>query len=145
MTTDRSKAIVRRFFEEVINQGRIDVADELFAPNFSGHGLAGRGATGPEGPKRAAREWRAAFPDIHFTVNDLIAEGERVVVHVTLSGTHHGTFMGVAPTGRRVTADGVELARLAEGRIVEEGWHFMDELGLLRQLGALAGHRPGAA
>ncbi len=135
MSTERNKAIVRSFFEQVINQGRYDLADDLFALDFTGHGLAGHGRSGPEGPKRAAREWRAAFPDITFSVDELIAEDDEVVVRVTLQGTHLGPFQGIAPTGRRVAVHGVELARLADGRIVEEGWHFLDELGLLRQLG----------
>jgi predicted ester cyclase len=80
---------------------------------------------------------RTAFPDIHFTVEDLIAEDDKVVVRVTFRGTHQGIFMGIAPTGRQVTGIGVELARLADGKIVEEGWHCYDLLHLLEQLGVV--------
>ncbi len=108
--------------------------------DFRGGGLAGQGTAGPEGPKRSAREWRTAFPDIHFTVDELIAEDDKVVVRVTLRGTHLGPFQGLAPTGRTVVAGAVELALMQDGRIIGEGWHFLDELGLLHQLGLLPRH-----
>ena len=80
---------------------------------------------------------RTAFPDIHFTVEDLIAEADKVVVHVTSRGTHRGIFMGIAPTGRQVMGIGVELARLTGGKIVEEDWHCYDLLHLLEQFGVV--------
>jgi steroid delta-isomerase-like uncharacterized protein len=140
MSTNQNKATVRRFFEEVINEGSLDVADEIFAPAFGGQGFGGLGghsSPGPENAKRAARVFRAAFPDIHFTVNELIAEGDKVVVRVTFRGTHRGEYMGIPATGKSVQVSGVEMARLANGLIVEEVWHFMDEVGLLQQLGVL--------
>jgi steroid delta-isomerase-like uncharacterized protein len=142
MSTEQNKTIVRRYFEEVINEGRFEVADELFAPTFGGRGsMSGahelHSLSGPENAKRTARAFRSAFPDIHFTVDELIAEGDRVVVHVTFRGTHQGDYMGIPATGKAVQVTGVELARLANGQISEAGWHYMDELGLLKQLGVL--------
>ncbi|HVO43876.1 MAG TPA: ester cyclase [Aggregatilineales bacterium] len=136
MTVEQNKAVVRRFFEEVFNQGKLAVADEIFAPWFSGRGLAGHGP-GPESAKRAVTHLRAGFPDIQFTVEDLIADGDSVVVRVTFRGTHQGEFMGIPATGKAIEVGGVEMARLSGGQIVEEAWHFMDELGLLKQLGVL--------
>jgi steroid delta-isomerase-like uncharacterized protein len=137
MTVEQNKEIVRRYFEEVINQGRLAAADQLFAADFG----AARGAAGAvRGPARArhtAMLFRSAFPDVHFEVGDLIAEGDVVVVRVTFEGTHRGEFLGIPPTGRHVRISGVELARLRDGKIVEEGWHHYDELQLLRQLGVV--------
>ncbi len=138
MQTEENKAIVRRFFEEVLNEGKLTVVDEIFSSDFGGDGLVSHGPrSGLENAKRAAMAFRSAFPDIHFTVKEMIAEGDRVVVRVVFNGTHRGEFMGIPATGKSVVVGGVELARLTDGKIVEEGWHFMDELGLLRQLGVL--------
>jgi steroid delta-isomerase-like uncharacterized protein len=142
MSTDQNKTVVRRFFEEVINEGRYAVADELFAPTFGEHGSmfgepGPRSESGPARAIEAARRFRSSFPDIHFTVEELVAEGDKVVVRVTFRGTHQGEYMGIPATGKAVQVSGVELARLASGRIVEEGWHYMDEVGLLKQLGVL--------
>ncbi len=129
MSVEQNKAIVRRFFEEVVNEGKLSVVDEIFAPTY--------GKGGPEGARQQAHVFRAAFPDIHFTVDELIAEADKVVVHVTFRGTHRGEFMGIPGTGKAVEVSGVELARLADGKIVEQEWHFMDELGFLKQAGIL--------
>jgi steroid delta-isomerase-like uncharacterized protein len=137
MSTEPNKAIVRRFFEEVYNQGNLALADELFAADFGGPGRGHHAVRGPEAARRGVRTMRTAFPDIHFTVEDLVAEDDKVVVRVTFRGTHQGIFMGIAPTGRKVTGIGVELARLADGKIVEEGWHHYDLLHLLEQLGVV--------
>jgi steroid delta-isomerase-like uncharacterized protein len=144
MSIEHNKTIVRRFFEEVYNQGDLALIEELFAPSFGGPKSAHYGVHGPEAARRGVAAMRDAFPDIRFTVEELVAEGERVVVRVTFRGTHQGSFMGVAPTGRRVTVAGVELARLSGGRIAEEVWHNYDLLGLLEQLGAVTIHRPPA-
>ncbi len=144
MSIEQNKSIVRRFFEEVFNQGNLPVADEIFAPEFDGHGLVSHGVTGPERAKQTIARFRTAFPDIHFTVEELIGEADKVVVRVTFRGTHQGEFMGIPATGRQVAVSGVELARLASGKIVEESWHFFNDLSLMQQLGVLPehGHRP---
>jgi predicted ester cyclase len=134
MTIEHNKSVVRRFFEAVYNQSDLALADELFDVNFGGPHQAVRG---PEAARRGVAAMRAAFPDIRFTIEELLAEDDQVVVRVTFRGTHQGPFMGIAPTGRHVTATGVELARLAGGKIVAEGWHHYDLLDLLDQLGAI--------
>ncbi|MFI5041936.1 MAG: ester cyclase [Acidimicrobiales bacterium] len=130
MPTATNKAIVRRYFEEVCDAGRLEIADELFTEDFGAPG----GIRGPEAAKRAARDLRDAFPDIRFEIDDLVAEGDRVVAKVTYSGTHRGSFFGIAPTGRRIRFTGVELAVLREGRIAAEAWHVIDHADILRQL-----------
>jgi predicted ester cyclase len=137
MSTEHNKAVVRRFFEEIYNQGDLALAGELFGADFGGPGGSHHAVRGPEAARRAVAAMRAAFPDICFTVEDLIAEDDQVVVRVTFRGTHRGLFMGIAPTGRQVTGSGVELAQLAGGKIVAERWHHYDLLHLLDQLGAV--------
>ncbi len=90
--------------------------------------------------ERAIEHLRRAFHDIRYAVDDLLAEGDRVVVRVTFRGTHRGEFLGVPATGRPVASSSVEMAELAEGKIDTAGRQYHDELGLLRQLGALPGH-----
>jgi steroid delta-isomerase-like uncharacterized protein len=143
MSTENNKSIVRSFFERAINQGDLDWLDQIIAPAFDA-GAPGPtrhtpAATGPERARQMVRHYRQAFPDIQFTVEDMVAEGERVAVHVTFHGTQRGEFMGVPATGRRVSGSGAELAVLADGKIVAAGWQYHDEMELLRQMGALPG------
>jgi len=153
MSTETNKAIVRSYFERAVNQNDMDWLDQIIAPQFGADHPVPGGATPtaaaahhPTGPARARaaiEHLRRAFPDIAYTVADLLAEGERVVVQVTFRGTHRGVFLGVPATGRLVTGSGVELAVLAGGQIVAAGWQYHDELGLLRQLGVIADHGRG--
>lgn len=133
---ESNRAIARRFFAEVWSGGSEAVAEELLAPTYVGH-LAGN----PEPLDRAGwfafyRAFRQAFPDARFTVEDAIAEGDQVVLRLTMRGTHQGVFNGIPATGRAVTVSGVSIERIVEGRIVE-GWVTSDALGMLQQLGAL--------
>jgi steroid delta-isomerase-like uncharacterized protein len=131
-----NKAISRRADEELFNRGNLDVADELFAPDFVYHDPAGEELRGPESVKGYATMLRAAFPDLHQTIEDQVAEGDRVAYRWTARGTHEGELMGIAPTGNRVTFTGIAVARLADGKI-EEIWENYDALGLMQQLGAI--------
>lgn len=140
MTTERNKATVRRYFEEVCNGRRFDVADEIFAADFGSNSPHQHGLSGPERAIHAFQRMLTAFPDIRFSVEELIAEGDNVVVRVTWRGTHQGEFMGIAPTGRPVEVSGVECARFSGDQIVAEGWHYLDHPGLLHQLGARIAH-----
>lgn len=134
---ERHKATFQRWFDEAWNKGNFDVADELIDPNFTVHGAGGQPIpTGVEGVKDLVRVWRTAFPDGHMTIEDVIAEGDKVVARLTWRGTHLGEFYGVAPTGKRVAATSIGIDRFANGKIVE-GWGEVDMLGMLRQLGAL--------
>src|SRR3990170_3759236 len=138
--SEENKAVVRRAFDEIA-QGNLDVADEIIAPEYVRHDLAGGpDAHGPDGVKRLIAGLRTAFPDIETTIEDIFADGEKVVVRFSVRGTHSGPFMGIAPTGREATWRGVNIYRVSGGRI-RETWQLADGLGLLRQLGAAPGGR----
>src|SRR5262245_1428865 len=132
MSEEHNKAIVRRFFEEVWNQGKDDVIDEIFASTvvFNGQSIT------RDTLKKALAGRRTAFADIHVTVDEQVAEGEKVSTRRTWQATHHGPYRGVAPTGKHVTWTQISVVRFSEGRIVED-WAVADELSLLQQLGAL--------
>ena len=135
-----NEAVVRRAFEEVA-MGDMATVDEIIAPEFVRHDLAGGSETrGPDGVKRLITGLRTAFPDLRMTIEDIFSDGEKVVVRFTASGTHRGPFMGIAPTGRAATWSGVNIYRVSGGRI-RETWQLADGLGLLRQLGAAPGGR----
>ena len=139
MSTERNKAISRRADEELFNRGNLDVADELFAADFLHHDPASAEAwRGPEGVKRYVRLVRTAFPDLHLTIEDQVAEGDKVAYRWTARGTHRGEFMGRAPTGNRVSLTGIAIARVTDGKI-REIWETSDALGLMQQLGGVAG------
>jgi len=136
--TSANKALVRRWFEEVWNQGREATIDELFAADGIGYGLGDTDVTlrGPAEFKPFVGNLRGALPDIHMTIEDLIAEGDKVTIRISVEGTHKGGQLGVAPSGRRIRIAGLVVVRIANGQIVE-GWNSWDQLGLLRQIGAL--------
>jgi steroid delta-isomerase-like uncharacterized protein len=135
MSTEDNNAKVRRIIEEVWNRGKLAVVDELVAPNCVFHDPHTT-FRGPEGIKRYVMMYRMAFPDVHFTIDDLIAEGERVVIRWTVTGTHTGELQGIAPTGKSVTVTGMVISRFARGK-VEEDWINFDALGLMQQLGVV--------
>ncbi len=135
-SAEEHTAIIRRWFEEGINQGNLAVVDELFASDFVFHEPAGD-VRGREALKRAVPGFRTAFPDMHITIEDQIVTGDKVVTRWTTVGTHQGAFMGIAPTGKRVTLTGIYIYRLAEGKIVEL-WTSRDDLGFLQQLGVIS-------
>jgi len=136
--SEENEAVVRRAFDEVA-MGDMTAVDEIIAPEFVRHDLAGgTEAHGPDGVKRLIAALRSAFPDIQTTVDDVISGGDRVVVRFTARGTQSGPFMGIAPTGREATWTGINIYRVADGQI-QETWQLADGLGLLRQLGAAPG------
>jgi steroid delta-isomerase-like uncharacterized protein len=133
-----NKTLVRRWFEEVWNQGREETIDELFALNGVGYGLGDTDVPlrGPAGFKPFVRNLRGALPDIHMSIEDIMADDDKVTVRLDVQGTHKGGHLGVAATGRQIRIAGVVIVRIANGQIVE-GWNSWDQLGLLRQIGAL--------
>jgi steroid delta-isomerase-like uncharacterized protein len=132
------KTLIHRWFDEVWNQGREETVDELCAPDAIGHGLGERGdeAHGPAGFKIFFRNMRTAFPDIHFSIEDTIVQDDKAVVRVILKGTHLGDGLGLPPTGNAVAIAGIVIVRVVAGQITE-GWNSWDQLGLLRQIGAV--------
>ena len=138
-TTERNKAVVKDFIDGLFSKGDLGAVDTYLAEDFVAHNAPGFGATPDrEGFRHAGAVIRAAFPDWHSELHELIAEDDLVVERFTASGTHRGEVMGVAPTGRTVTLPGINIFRLRDGLIVER-WGQLDELGLLRQLGVPSG------
>lgn len=135
--SEQNKQLVRRAVEEVWNRGNYAVVDELVANDFVIHASTPEEEIhGPEGAKQYFVELRQAFPDIHFTVEDQIAEGDRVVTRWTARATHTGPFHGIPPTGAQGAITGIDIDRIANGKVVE-CWVNLDELGLLQQLGVI--------
>lgn len=132
MSQEENKAIVRRFFEEAWNQQNLNVIDEIFASTvlFNGQSIP------RDALKQALAGRRSAFPDIQVTVDDQVAEGEKVSTRRTWRATHQGQYRGIAPTGKQVKWTQISVVRFSEGRIVED-WAVADELSILQQLGAL--------
>lgn len=132
--TTANKKIVRRYFEEVLNTGDLEKIKKLIAPNYVSHYPAGYElGGGPEDVIQIVTSVRRAFPDVHFTVEDLIAEGEKVVCRWTFEGVQEGDFMGIPATGRKATVMGIAVYRVVNGQIAE-AWFTWDALGLMRQL-----------
>jgi steroid delta-isomerase-like uncharacterized protein len=134
MTTMQNKTLIRRYYEEMWNRWDFALADELIDESIAFRGSLGVDVHGREGFRGYMHTVRAAFPDFHNSVEELVAEGDRVVARLTYTGTHSGELFGVSATGRRVTYAGAAIFRIAEGRVVE-GWVLGDVHGLLGQLG----------
>jgi steroid delta-isomerase-like uncharacterized protein len=135
MSTEENKALLRRLFKEVWNQGNLGTVDELFAAGYVLHDPA-QLIRGPEGFKAYVSAFRAAFPDMHATIESQIAEEDRVAMRFTVRATHTGEFQGLPPTGKQVMLTGIDIQRIVDGKIVEN-WVNLDALGLLQQLGVI--------
>ncbi len=135
MSTEDNKALVRRLYEEVFNQRKLAVVDELCTTHHVFHNppttLHGR-----EEFKQLLSLYFTAFPDARFTVEDQIVQGDKVASRYTFRGTHQGELMGIPPTGKQVTVTGITINRIAGGKS-EEGWLNFDALGMLQQLGVI--------
>lgn len=136
MSTEGNKAIIRRWVDECYNKGNLAVADELVATDYVNQSAPLGQAPGLEGEKQYAAMIRSAYPDFHMAIEDQIAEGDKVVTRYTARGTHKGKFMGIPPTGKKVTVRGIHIHRIAGGKVVE-GWSEFDQLGALQQLGVV--------
>ena len=119
MSIEANKALLRLFLDEVYNKGNVAVADQVIAPGYVSHNELNIEVLGPEGIKKAAIMQRTAFPDLVTTIDDLIAEGDRVVVRGHDQGTHLGEFMGFPPSGRRFTITWIDIFRVEHGQLVE--------------------------
>jgi predicted SnoaL-like aldol condensation-catalyzing enzyme len=136
MTTDL-KSLIRRIPEEIYNQGNIDAVDELFQADYIEHRpMPPNFPTGAGIPKTMVTLMRKAFPDLHMTVEDVLADGDKAMLRLTVQGTHVGEFMGRLATGRRITWTETHIVRYEEDKVAEH-WVNIDELGRLQQLGAM--------
>ncbi len=140
MSTEENKAIVRRWFEEVLNEKRLDRADDQVAQDYVDHGALPGQAPGLEGARRKWAMYAAAFPDLRTWSEDMVAEGDEVAVRWMAEGTQQGELLGIPPTGKRARFSGMSIFRLAEGKIAAQ-WEEWDKLDLMRQLGVMP--RPG--
>jgi steroid delta-isomerase-like uncharacterized protein len=128
-----NKAVLRRFYREFWTEGRQEVIDELLADDYVDHQPLPGFPTGKPGFAALLKMWRTGFPDMQEEVQDLIAEGDKVVGRFTMSGTHTGEFLGLAPTGRRVSMTGIDVVRIQDGQIIEF-WYAEQLHDMLQQL-----------
>jgi steroid delta-isomerase-like uncharacterized protein len=137
MSTEENKTQYRRTFEEVFNQGNLAIVDDLVAPDFLNHEVPpGMNNRGPESTRQIVRRLRTAFPDLHFTVEELVAEGDTLASRVTMSGTHLGPFQGIPPTGHSFQQEHMHFVRFRDGKAIEHR-AVRDDLGMMRQLGVI--------
>jgi predicted ester cyclase len=139
MSPDELKARSRRLLEEVFNQGDLAVVEELVSPTYTLHDIrAGAAPTGIDGLRQYVTMLRLAFPDINGYLEDALADRDRVVQRISVSGTHLGAYLGTPPTRRRVAYDLIHIDRYGPDGRVAESWCIDDQLGLLQQIGAIA-------
>ena len=136
MSTEENKAKQLRVWEEIVNKGNMAVADELFATDYLYHGPVGMEFKGPEGLKQLITMFHNALSDFNVTVEDMFAEGDKVVSRITGRGKHTGELMGIAPTGKQTAVPGIIITRWVDGKEVET-WEMLDMLGLMQQLGVV--------
>jgi len=138
MSTNENKALERRYFE-AFNKGKDAVmaaTDELYSKDFVFHGATGEELHGLKAIKKYVDEMLHMFPDVHMTIDDLVAEGDKVAVRFTVTGTHKGEFMGIPATNKKVTIWSIQIDRFARGKFVES-WERTDIPGLMQQLGVM--------
>jgi steroid delta-isomerase-like uncharacterized protein len=133
MSTDQNKSLVRRY-QEAHNSGNLSALDEIVTADLTSHALAPGVPPGLEGGKMIHQAMVGAFPDMQFDIDELIAEGDKVVARFTASGTHRGDLAGLAPTGKHFRISGISVFRIADGKIVEH-WAHQGDLGFYQQLG----------
>jgi predicted ester cyclase len=134
MSTEDNKALIPRFYEEVFNQRNLAALDDFYVPDHIDRTLPPGLPVGPEGTRQAISVMLSGFPDLHITIGDMIAEGDKVVTRFTTHGTQQGVLGGIPPTGRQVAVSTIEITRIADGKIAED-WGLDDRLGMLQQLG----------
>jgi predicted ester cyclase len=136
MSAEENKAVVRREMKELFNHtGNLDATEEIIDPNYVSYEPTSGETRGIEGAKQFAATYREAFPDLENTIEDMVAEGDRVVVRFRARGTHQGETEAFGPpTGNRMEITGITIKRLSEGKIVE-AWTNFDALGMMQQLG----------
>ena len=134
--SNANKELTRRIFNEVWNQKRLDLIDELVSPDYIHHDSGTANVqTGIEGYKQFVRFYLNAFPDIRFTIQDEISEADKVVIRWTVTGTHRGDLPDLPATGKTISLSGISIARLRDAKGVES-WNNWDGLGMMQQLAA---------
>ena len=144
MSVKEIKALERRLYEEY-NKGKeavLAVIDELYATDTIQHSSTGQDIRGIKNYKQHVSEFSSAFPDLHFTIDDMIAEGDKVAMRITGTGTNKGAFRGIPPTNEKVTVSMIQIDRFAGGKFVE-GWSRYDTWGLMQQLGLIPTPKKG--
>lgn len=136
MSVEENQAIVRRYCDEVVNEGNVAILDELWAKDLINHGLAPGLVQGVEGVRQLLTRYHTAFPDLKFTIEDMITEDDKVAIRLTMTGTHKGELLGIAPSGNRVDVMTIAIYRFDGGKIVET-WGVRDNLKLMQQIGAM--------
>ena len=144
MSEQRNKEVVRSFVEAVLNGGEDDRMSEFFGPDAVDHFAFGSQASGIEEMKDAVVSLRGAFPDATFAIEDLIAEGDKVVTRSIFTGTHRGNFLGMAATGNAVSFSVITVTRMADGKQTER-WGMYDQMAMMQQLGAIPAEGPPSA
>lgn len=134
MTAQENEAVAHRWHMDLFQAGKLEAADEILASNFIAH-VNGQEVPGVEGARQLATAIRSAFSDIRITHHDAIVAGDRVAIRWTVDGTHSGDYMGVAPTGRHIRIEGIELFHLRDGKLAE-AWIDFDNVPVLQQMGA---------
>ena len=136
MSTEENKALLRRLVHEGLHKKNLGIMDELISPNFVNHSAPAGIPPTRDGYRQYVEVLLASFPDIHLDIEDLISEGDKVVVRYTVRGTHQGSFMGLPPSGKQFSFTGIGIQRIVDGKFVER-WEQADTLGLLQQLGVI--------
>ena len=136
MSTEENKSLVCRYVEQVLNSGNMAVVDELIAADYKRYVSPTAAPLTVDVQKQRLTGIRAAFPDWHLTIEEMIAEGDRVAFRATIRGTHEGVFQNVAPTGKQVTVSALDIIRIDNGKLIEH-WGGPDLFNLMQQLGAV--------
>jgi len=132
-----NEKIMRRYFEEAWNQGKLEVLDEIIDPNYINHspGLPNP-PPGPDGLKPIITAIRNGFPDLHFQIEDIVVSDNKVAVRCTMQGTHQGELFGMSPTGKTVKVNQMQIEWIKDGKIIEH-WRQSDDMGMMKQLGQI--------
>jgi steroid delta-isomerase-like uncharacterized protein len=139
MSTEASKVVMRRYFEEIWNERKLELLDELIAADYVNHASPDPSLpSGAAGLKPVFASVLQTFPDIRFSIDDVVAEGEKVVTRWSMRATQRGEVMGMPGSGKQVTLSGISIDRIVDGKIVEH-WRVQDDLGLAQQVGAVPG------
>jgi steroid delta-isomerase-like uncharacterized protein len=136
MSTEDNKNLVRRYMEVDVNEANIEAANELVTRDFLFHFPGSPAPMDRAGLAQTTLLFHAGFPDQHTTVDDILAEGDKVAARFTFRGTQTGAFQGIPPTGKAVTMNGMAIWRIADGKIAEH-WVLFDALGMMQQLGVI--------